>query len=78
MKFVDIDGHILEPPDLWVENLEPEYRDRAMQFKKDEAGSRLLGHRRAGARQTGQVHVREPGNHRKECRVAQGAHLRKA
>ena len=38
MKFVDIDGHILEPPDLWVENLEPEYRDRAMQFKKDEKG----------------------------------------
>ena len=38
MKFVDIDGHILEPPDLWVENLEPEYRDRAMQFKKDDDG----------------------------------------
>ena len=38
MKFVDIDGHILEPPDLWTENLEPEYRDRAMQFKKDEEG----------------------------------------
>ena len=38
MKFVDIDGHILEPPDLWKENLEPEYRDRAMQFKKDEEG----------------------------------------
>ena len=38
MKFVDIDGHILEPPNLWVENLEPKWRDRAMRFVDDEEG----------------------------------------
>ena len=66
MKFVDIDGHILEPPDLWVENLEPEYRDRAMQFKKDDEGLGLLGYRREGTREIGQVHVGEPRNYREE------------
>ena len=38
MKFVDIDGHILEPSDLWVKNLEPKYRSRAMRFENDEEG----------------------------------------
>ena len=35
---VDADAHILEPVDLWEKNLEPEYRDRAIRFKKDENG----------------------------------------
>ena len=38
MQFVDIDGHILEPPDLWTETLEPEYRSRAMRFVNDQEG----------------------------------------
>ena len=38
MKFVDVDGHILEPSGLWENNLEPKYRDRAMHFEKDENG----------------------------------------
>ena len=38
MKYIDIDGHILEPPDLWVDNIAPEYRDRAMRFIRDEQG----------------------------------------
>jgi len=29
-KVVDADSHVLEPSDLWEENLEPEYMDRAM------------------------------------------------
>ncbi len=36
--FVDADGHILEPGDLWDNNLEPEYRDRSMHFEKDANG----------------------------------------
>jgi predicted TIM-barrel fold metal-dependent hydrolase len=35
---VDADGHILEPPDLWETYLEPEYRDRALRFVRDENG----------------------------------------
>ncbi len=35
---VDVDGHILEPSDLWVENIEPQYRDMAMYMGKDENG----------------------------------------
>ncbi|MEE9247998.1 MAG: amidohydrolase family protein [Dehalococcoidia bacterium] len=38
MKFVDIDGHILEPSDLWINNLEPQYRGRAMRFVEDDQG----------------------------------------
>lgn len=41
-KFVDVDGHILEPPDLWEEYLEPRYRDRAMKIVKDEEGLEYL------------------------------------
>ena len=36
--YIDVDGHILEPPDLWQQNLEQEYRDRAMYFDKDADG----------------------------------------
>lgn len=35
---VDADGHILEPPDLWVTYLEPKYRDRALELRLDEHG----------------------------------------
>src|SRR5687768_1497274 len=35
---VDADGHILEPPDLWETYLEPQYRDRALRFVRDENG----------------------------------------
>ncbi|MCH7996776.1 MAG: amidohydrolase [Chloroflexi bacterium] len=38
MRFIDVDGHILEPSNLWVENMEPEYRDRAMRFVEDDEG----------------------------------------
>ena len=43
MKFVDVDGHILEPSGLWENNLEPKYRDRAMHFEKDETRPGVLG-----------------------------------
>ncbi len=35
---VDADGHILEPPDLWENYLEPKYRDRALRIVRDENG----------------------------------------
>ena len=34
----DADGHIMEPGNLWKENLEPRYRDRAMQVVSGEDG----------------------------------------
>lgn len=33
-KVVDADGHILEPGRLWLDNLEPQFRDRAMRISK--------------------------------------------
>ena len=35
---VDADGHILEPPTLWEEYIDPEFRERALMFKLDENG----------------------------------------
>ena len=34
----DADGHIMEPGDLWKENLEPKYRDKAMQVVTGDDG----------------------------------------
>jgi predicted TIM-barrel fold metal-dependent hydrolase len=39
---VDADGHILEPPDLWEEYLEPRYRDRALRLRTDDDGLEYL------------------------------------
>ncbi|MXY06680.1 MAG: hypothetical protein F4Y55_12660, partial [Gammaproteobacteria bacterium] len=30
---VDADSHVLEPPDLWNNYLEPQYRDRGIYFR---------------------------------------------
>ncbi|MEN9505606.1 MAG: BarH protein [Actinomycetota bacterium] len=35
---VDADGHILEPPTLWEEYIDPQFRDRALRFRIDENG----------------------------------------
>ena len=35
---IDVDGHILEPSDLWVKNIEPEYRDMALHMGVGEDG----------------------------------------
>jgi predicted TIM-barrel fold metal-dependent hydrolase len=35
---VDADGHILEPPTLWEDYIDPQYRDRALRFQLDENG----------------------------------------
>lgn len=35
---VDADGHILEPPTLWEDYIDPEFRDRALRIRVDENG----------------------------------------
>ena len=35
---VDADAHILEPPDLWENYIDPQYRDRALRITIDENG----------------------------------------
>ena len=35
---VDADGHILEPPNLWVDYIDPKYRDQALKIVVDENG----------------------------------------
>ena len=35
---VDADGHILEPPTLWEDYIDPQYRDKALRFRLDEHG----------------------------------------
>ncbi|MCH8089221.1 MAG: hypothetical protein IH955_04335 [Chloroflexi bacterium] len=34
-SYVDVDGHILEPPGMWREYIEPEYRDRSVKIDLD-------------------------------------------
>jgi predicted TIM-barrel fold metal-dependent hydrolase len=35
---IDADGHVLEPPDLWQQYLEPRFRDRALRIVRDADG----------------------------------------
>ena len=39
---VDGDGHVLEPPDLWLEYLDPGFRDRAPRIRADDSGHEYL------------------------------------
>jgi predicted TIM-barrel fold metal-dependent hydrolase len=39
---VDADGHVCEPTELWQTYLESKYRDRAVEFKKDDRGREHL------------------------------------
>jgi predicted TIM-barrel fold metal-dependent hydrolase len=39
---VDADGHLLEPPDLWLKYIDPQYRDRAIRIDHDEKGWEVL------------------------------------
>jgi len=39
---VDADGHVLEPGDLWLRYLEPQYRDRAIKVAPDHEGYEVL------------------------------------
>jgi uncharacterized protein len=35
---IDADGHILEPPTIWEDYIDPKYRDRALRIRIDEQG----------------------------------------
>jgi predicted TIM-barrel fold metal-dependent hydrolase len=39
---IDADGHVLEPPTLWEEYLEPRYRERALRVRVDADGLEYL------------------------------------
>ena len=39
---IDADGHILEPPDLWENYLENEYKARALRIGVDDEGYEYL------------------------------------
>ncbi len=39
---IDCDSHVLEPPDLWLERLEPEFRDRAIRVEPGADGAEAL------------------------------------
>jgi hypothetical protein len=41
-KVIDADGPVLEPPDLWRDYLEPEFRGRAIRREKDAQGYEYL------------------------------------
>ena len=39
---VDADSHVLEPPDLWENYLEPKYRDRGIHIRRTPEGEQLI------------------------------------
>ena len=39
---VDMDSHVMEPPDLWESYLEPKYRDRAIRIERNADGTEQL------------------------------------
>lgn len=41
-RTIDADGHILEPPDLWKENLESKFKNRALGIGRDAEGWETL------------------------------------
>ena len=41
-RIVDSDSHLLEPANLWEENLEPQYRSRALSLRRDEKNLEYL------------------------------------
>jgi predicted TIM-barrel fold metal-dependent hydrolase len=41
-RIIDADSHVLEPPDMWGQYLEPEFRNKAPYFIKDEQGGEHL------------------------------------
>ena len=40
-RIISSDNHVFEPPDLWVDRVEPEYRDRAPHLVRDPSGDRF-------------------------------------
>ena len=41
-RIADADGHIMEPPNLWIDNLESRFKERAMRLRADDDGLEYL------------------------------------
>lgn len=41
-KFIDVDGHIMEPQEIWEDYIDPEYRDRTLKLEKNNDGLEVL------------------------------------
>lgn len=41
-RMIDADGHIVEPPALWEEYVEPAYRDKVIQIRRDREGREVF------------------------------------
>ncbi len=39
---IDVDGHVLEPADLWEKNLAPRFKERALRIRVDQDGAEYL------------------------------------
>jgi predicted TIM-barrel fold metal-dependent hydrolase len=42
LNVIDADGHVLEPPDLWVRYIDPKFRDRAPRLFTDKDGNEVF------------------------------------
>ena len=40
--YIDVDGHILEPANLWMDYVEPKFRDRTLKIAEDDQGLEYL------------------------------------
>ena len=60
---VDADGHILEPPTLWEDYIDPAFRDRALRIAVDENGLEEL---RFGDERSVDVTARVSGDARRD------------
>ena len=40
--YIDVDGHILEPANLWMDYIEPKFRDRTLKIAEDDKGLEYL------------------------------------
>lgn len=58
---IDADGHVLEPPDLWLSYIEPKFRDRAPRLGHTSDGAEVL--------QLGEQEVTDNGPGRRRVKV---------
>ena len=42
MHYIDVDGHILEPPNMWKDYVQPEVRERTLKIQLVDPGTWVL------------------------------------
>ena len=75
---IDVDGHILEPSDLWVKNIEPECRDMALHMGVGEDGLEQWFSEGKGGQIPQQGHQRQHGYGKQDSRMATEEYFRKS